>query len=71
MEEFEMRYIKTVDYETLWYALEQKIDELADHHDWLCAVSDDAYDHEEHFHKKEMCNDILRLMEKLQRTLES
>lgn len=67
MEDIKMRYVKTVDYENLWYLLEQKIYDLAVEHDWSYAVSDDAYEQEEHYHKKEMCNKILELMEELQR----
>lgn len=63
-----MRYVKTVDYETLWYVLEQKINALADDHDWLYDISDDADEQITHCHKKEMCNEILDIMEELQRT---
>lgn len=62
-----MRYIKDTDYEALWNALECKINILADDHDWKGAISDDAEEQRDHYSKKEMCNQILEIMDSILR----
>lgn len=53
-----MRYIKDIDYASLWGTLERKISDLAAEHDWAGATSACGEEQLAHYCKKEMCNEI-------------